>query len=111
PYRVDNISYNEIKDQIIIRNELLDNYDNIHTFSEDISSLTPNDNNTNLDNSNNAEPKEYEITNTKSNLYNKNSETVSLLRRRKIDNPALEELFEEQGMSWNQKEFGKEYQL
>ncbi|CAG8574441.1 9905_t:CDS:2, partial [Scutellospora calospora] len=52
PHRVDNISNNEIKDQIIIRNELLDNYNNIHMFSEYINSLTPNDNNTNFDNSN-----------------------------------------------------------
>ncbi|CAG8813246.1 759_t:CDS:2, partial [Racocetra persica] len=37
--------------------------------------------------------KEYEITNAK---------------RRKINNPALEELFKKYGMSWNQKEFEKE---
>ncbi|CAG8839367.1 9057_t:CDS:1, partial [Cetraspora pellucida] len=31
--------------------------------------------------------------------------------RRKIDNPALEELFDKQGISWNRKEFAKKCQV
>ncbi|CAG8549991.1 13592_t:CDS:2, partial [Dentiscutata heterogama] len=129
--------------------QLLDNYNDIYTFSKD---TTPNDNKTNFDNSNklpiiaknckNQDAIFIPNTNDKipeslftsvqlkprnplvplmaienmniphsSNLYDENSETVSQPRRKKIDNSTLEELFEEQGISWNKKKFGKEYQL
>lgn len=38
------------------------------------------------------------------------NENVPPPRRRRIEKPALEELFEEQGISWNRKEFVKECQ-
>ncbi|KAF0434974.1 hypothetical protein F8M41_004829 [Gigaspora margarita] len=40
-----------------------------------------------------------------------NFESVPLSRRRKIENSALEKLFEEQSMDWNRKEFAKECNL
>ncbi|CAG8519250.1 16807_t:CDS:2, partial [Dentiscutata heterogama] len=166
----------ETKNQIAIENEALNNHHDTYTFNEDISTITLNNSETNLDNSNklsiimedcndqdsmltpsssnnisesaftsSIQPKSRNplvpltaienmniphsveqlrtkrIRNNKrkgaleySNLQNKYTEIVSSLpplRRRKIDNPALEELFDKQGIGWNRKEFAKECQV
>ncbi|CAG8817009.1 9403_t:CDS:1, partial [Racocetra fulgida] len=42
-----------------------------------------------------------------SNLHDKSGENVPPSRRRKIENFALEDLFNEREINWNQKEFVK----
>ncbi|CAG8825396.1 25775_t:CDS:2, partial [Gigaspora rosea] len=44
------------------------------------------------------------------NLHIKDNENTSPSQRRRIENSALEELFKEQNISWNRKEFVKECQ-
>ncbi|CAG8669079.1 17737_t:CDS:2, partial [Cetraspora pellucida] len=162
----------ETKNQIAIENEALNNHHDTYTFNEDISTITLNNSETNLDNSNklsiimeDCNDQDSMLTPSSSNNisesaftssiqpksrnplvpltaienmniphsveqlrtkrirnnkrkgaleYNKNTEIVSSLpplRRRKIDNPALEELFDKQGIGWNRKEFAKECQV
>ncbi|CAG8574942.1 2604_t:CDS:2, partial [Dentiscutata erythropus] len=108
--------------------------------NKDIETITLNNSETNLDNSNKlsimmkdcndqdsilmpsssnniselAITSSIQLKSRNSNSQNKNAEIVLFLplrRRRKIDNPALEKLFDEQGLSWNRKKFAKECQV